>query len=93
MTGAAMAPSGRNAASRSGQDVLELLDYAWSRFTERMAGLADDELAWQPTADDRITPRWRLDHVASSLTEDRNEDHRRQEMTVTVPRNIPIAQA
>src|SRR3954454_4233319 len=74
MTDAAMAPSGSgsHSATHSGRDVLELLDYAWARFTDRMSGLADDELRWQPTADDRITLRWRLDHVAATLTQERN---------------------
>lgn len=53
-------------------DILELFDYVWQRFRDRMRGLADDEWRWQPVTDDRVTIRWRLDHIRDLLSEDRN---------------------
>jgi len=54
-------------------DLLGLFDFAWGRFRDRMAGLDDQEWAWTPVAgDDRVSIRWRLDHLADLLTEDRN---------------------
>lgn len=58
--------------SSSRDDVLALLDFAFERLRDRLQGLTDDEWRWQPTADDRITLRWRLEHIASFLGEDRN---------------------
>jgi hypothetical protein len=56
-----------------GAEMLELLDHAWGRFRDRMAGLTEVECGWQPApADDRITLRWRLNHIAEMLWEDRN---------------------
>lgn len=56
----------------SRDDILELFDYCWQRFRTRMTGLTDDEWRWQPTADDRVTLRWRLAHLAELLREERN---------------------
>ncbi|WP_236788685.1 DinB family protein [Amycolatopsis sp. GM8] len=56
----------------SRDDILELFNYCWQRFRARMAGLTDDEWRWQPTADDRLTLRWRLAHIAELLREERN---------------------
>ncbi|HEX4723075.1 MAG TPA: DinB family protein [Pseudonocardiaceae bacterium] len=54
------------------EDIVELSDYAWGRFRDRMAGLTDDEWRWQPTKDDDLSLRWRLAHIAHFLAEDRN---------------------
>lgn len=54
------------------EDILDLFDYAWERFRDRMAGLGDDEWRWQPTKDDDLGLRWRLAHIAHLLGEDRN---------------------
>jgi hypothetical protein len=59
-------------AASSQQDILELFDYAWDRFVARMEGLTEAELAWQPLADPDLTLRWRLEHIASFLSEPRN---------------------
>ncbi|HEX4703367.1 MAG TPA: DinB family protein [Pseudonocardiaceae bacterium] len=56
----------------SRDDILDLFDYAWQRFRDRMASLGDDEWSWQPTKDDRISLRWRLWHIADTLREERN---------------------
>jgi hypothetical protein len=54
-------------------DLLDLFDFAWGRLRDRMAGLTDDEWRWRPVPDDdRITVRWRLDHITHTLTEERN---------------------
>ena len=55
------------------KDVLDLLDHAWERLWNRMAGLTDREWSWRPDdADDKITIRWRLFHIAEVLTQSRN---------------------
>lgn len=55
------------------KDVLDLLDHAWERLWNRMAGLTDREWSWRPVdADDKITIRWRLFHIAEVLTQSRN---------------------
>ncbi|GAB2994361.1 DinB family protein [Amycolatopsis acidiphila] len=56
----------------SRDDILELFDYCWQRFRTRMDGLTDEEWRWQPGADDRVTLRWRLTHIADTLREERN---------------------
>ncbi len=57
----------------SREDVLELLDYAWVRLADRMDGLTDAEWSWRPSATDpEISIRWRLEHVATMLSEPRN---------------------
>lgn len=53
-------------------DLLDLLDYAWQRFVDRMAGLTKSEWMWSPTPDDRITLHWRLAHLTEMLAEERN---------------------
>jgi len=54
-------------------DLLELFDYASERLRDRMQGLTDAEWAWRPSAlDPKISIRWRLDHLASCLSEPRN---------------------
>jgi hypothetical protein len=53
-------------------DLLELFDFAYGRLAGRMEGLTDEEWAWCPTADDRVSIRWRLAHIADMLAEDRN---------------------
>jgi hypothetical protein len=52
-------------------DLVELFDYVWQRFRGRMDGLTDDEWRWEPIADDRVTLRWRIDHITQLLSEDR----------------------
>jgi hypothetical protein len=53
-------------------DLVDLFDFVWNRFTDRMAGLMDPEWSWCPTFDDRISLRWRLEHIAQFLIEARN---------------------
>ena len=53
-------------------DLIGLFDYVWQRLHERMAGLTDEEWAWLPTADERVGLRWRLDHIAEFLGEERD---------------------
>ena len=53
-------------------DLIELFDYVWQRFRDRMDGLSDEEWRWEPVPDDRITLHWRLRHVAEFLREARN---------------------
>jgi len=54
-------------------DVIETFEHVWQRFQRRMAGLGDEEWSWQPTADDQVTVRWRLGHIAATLLEERND--------------------
>jgi len=55
------------------EDVVGLLEYATTRLQDRMVGLTDDEWNWQPVlGDGLVTIRWRLDHVAAALGEERN---------------------
>jgi uncharacterized damage-inducible protein DinB len=60
------------APNDSATDILELFDYAWQRLWNRLAGLAEAEWNWQPTADSRVGIRWRLQHLADTLAEGRN---------------------
>lgn len=54
-------------------EIIGLLNYAAQRLFGRMNGLTDDEWAWQPIAEDeRITVRWRLDHIAQAVGGERN---------------------
>src|SRR4051795_10062396 len=53
-------------------DVVDLVTYAWARHRSRMAGLTDEEWAWLPTGDQRLGLRWRLDHIAETLSDSRN---------------------
>jgi hypothetical protein len=54
------------------EDLVALFDHAWDRFWRRMDGLDDEEWRWAPTADPRISLRWRLGHIRRLLSEDRN---------------------
>lgn len=55
------------------QDMIDLVEHAGRRLTDRMTGLTDDEWAWQPVpGDPEVTIRWRLDHVVDTLTDARN---------------------
>jgi DinB superfamily len=54
------------------EDLVELFDHVWDRFWRRMDGLDDEEWRWAPTADPRISLRWRLGHICRLLSEDRN---------------------
>jgi len=53
-------------------DLLELCTHSWERFRTRMAGLTEPEWRWQPTADGRLTLRWRVAHLTALLDEERN---------------------
>ncbi|NNC13266.1 DinB family protein [Planctomonas sp. JC2975] len=53
-------------------DLTEVFDHVFDRLATRMDGLTDDEWAWLPTSDDRVGLRWRLDHIADMLAEERN---------------------
>ena len=53
------------------EDLAELFDHVWDRFWRRMDGLDDEEWRWTPTADPRISLRWRLGHIRRLLSEDR----------------------
>jgi len=54
------------------EDLIELFEYVWQRFTDRMDGLSDAEWLWEPLADDRVTLRWRMQHIAEFLGAERN---------------------
>jgi DinB superfamily len=56
----------------SHDDLIELFEYVWQRFTDRMAGLSDAEWRWEPIADDRVTLRWRFRHITEILRAERN---------------------
>jgi hypothetical protein len=60
--------------STAGREVAELIRYAGTRLVERMDGLGDTEWSWTPIGDDRVSIRWRLDHVAEMLVEPRNRE-------------------
>jgi hypothetical protein len=48
-------------------------DYVFDRLRERLAGLTDAELRWQPAVDGSVpTIAWRLTHIADTLREERN---------------------
>jgi hypothetical protein len=54
-------------------DLVSLSDFAWERLRNRMGGLMDAELRWRPApADADISLEWRLKHIATLLSEDRN---------------------
>ncbi|ROS75720.1 putative damage-inducible protein DinB [Curtobacterium sp. PhB130] len=54
-------------------DIVELVEYASQRLADRMATLDDDEWAWEPIPGNaEVTIRWRLDHIAEMLGEERN---------------------
>jgi DinB superfamily len=54
------------------EDLVALFDHVWDRFRQRMDGLDDEEWRWTPTADPRMSLRWRLGHIRRLLSEDRN---------------------
>ena len=54
------------------EDLVGLFDHVWDRFWRRMDGLDDEEWRWAPTADPRISLRWRLGHIRRLLSEERN---------------------
>ena len=58
--------------SSSREDLIELFEYVWQRFTDRMDGLTDAEWLWEPLADDRVTLRWRMQHIVEFLRAERN---------------------
>jgi hypothetical protein len=51
------------------EDLVALFDHVWDRFWRRMDGLDDEEWRWAPTADPRISLRWRLGHIRRLLSE------------------------
>jgi hypothetical protein len=58
--------------SSSRDDLIELFEYVWQRFSDRMDGLSDAEWQWEPISDSRVTLRWRLRHIAEFLGAERN---------------------
>jgi DinB superfamily len=56
----------------SRDDLIGLFEYVWQRFSDRMDGLTDAEWKWEPIADDRVTLRWRLQHITEFLRAERN---------------------
>src|ERR1022692_2964453 len=58
--------------SSSREDLIELFEYVWQRFTDRMDGLTDAEWLWEPLADDRVTLRWRMQHIVEFLRAEPN---------------------
>ncbi|QGN35354.1 DinB family protein [Microlunatus sp. Gsoil 973] len=55
------------------KDVAELFEQTGQRLVDRMAGLTDDEWIWRPISDDeKVTVRWRLDHIAEAVGGRRN---------------------
>lgn len=55
--------------------MIELVEYASRRLTDRMAGMSDDEWSWQPIPGNaEVTIRWRLDHIVEALTDTRNRE-------------------
>jgi hypothetical protein len=56
----------------SRDDIIELFEYVWQRFTDRMDGLSEAEWRWEPLPDDRVTLRWRFRHITEFLQAERN---------------------
>ncbi|WP_263730741.1 DinB family protein [Cellulomonas sp. SG140] len=54
------------------EDLAGLFDYAWQRFSDRMAGVSPEEWVWAPLADTRVCLRWRFGHLAHLLADGRN---------------------
>lgn len=52
-------------------DLAELGRYAYGRLRGRLEGLTDEELAWKP-AQGITALAWRLQHIATLLTDERN---------------------
>lgn len=53
-------------------DLVELFDYVWLRFVDRLGGLGEAEWQWAPIGDERVTMRWRIQHITDVLAADRN---------------------
>ena len=53
------------------EDLVGLFDHVWDRFWRRIDGLDDEEWRWAPTADAKISLRWRLGHIRRLLSEER----------------------
>jgi hypothetical protein len=53
-------------------DLIELFDYVWARFVERIGGLDEAEWGWTPVADKRVSVRWRVQHITDLLAADHN---------------------
>ena len=49
----------------AGTAITEAFDFAWGRFTERIAGLTDDEFRWDP-APGVPNIAWRVEHLAAT---------------------------
>jgi hypothetical protein len=58
--------------SSSRDDLIELFEYVWQRFRDRMDGLTNAEWRWEPLPDDRVTLRWRFGHIVEILQAERN---------------------
>ena len=56
----------------SRDDLIELFEYVWQRFTDRMDGLTEAEWRWEPLPDDRVTLHWRFRHITEFLQAERN---------------------
>lgn len=55
------------------EEVAELFEQVCQRLVDRMTDLSNDEWVWQPIADnDKMTVRWRLDHIAEAVGGRRN---------------------
>ena len=52
-------------------DLAELSRYAYGRLCDRLEGLTDEELAWEP-APGVAGLAWRLQHIAALLADERN---------------------
>jgi hypothetical protein len=70
-TGPTLSPDTVPAMPSEKDDLTELGRYAFSRLTERLSGLEDEEFAWAP-APGVATIAWRLGHIADLLAEERN---------------------
>lgn len=56
-------------------EVAEFFRSTGQRLLDRMSGLGDEEWSWRPIADDeKVTVRWRLDHIAEAVGGQRNWD-------------------
>jgi DinB superfamily len=76
-------------AATTRQDLIDLSEHVWARFLARMAGLTAPELAWQPVADPQLCLLWRLEHLASMLSEPRNATWLGQRTPATFPLGPP----
>ncbi|NYJ74686.1 DinB family protein [Allobranchiibius huperziae] len=74
----------------SQDDIVELADHVWARFGARMSGLSDEEWAWCPAPETRISIRWRLGHVTDMLAQERNWTWLGVRAPVEGPRPDPV---